>query len=653
MRGTGDPDPPSREELIAENRVLRERLRLAEAAFDGKESAELRQILELVPGGIVHVGADGSIRLANDAACELLGLRYDEITRMYTREFEHQTFFEDGSPCPLEAYPVTQALATGERAGPRTIGVLRHDGRFTWAVFTALPVKNGEGTVEGAVVTFLDMTQRYDAEAKLRSLLASLPNLLFMTDLEGKILETNRVPRELEGRRVVGNSLFEFVNPREIERLRSCMAQVMHLGETGSFEMHDPPHFPGAVFSVNIAPVKAADRVLALTYSALDVTKQKRMQSQLMVSDRMASVGTLAAGVAHEINNPLTYMTASLSSAIERLSRAPASSDLEACLGRLRDAAEGAARIRDIVRDLGTFSRGRDTKVTAVDVHLVLESAIRMSANELKYRARVVREYGDIPRVLANESRLGQVVLNLLVNAGQAIEEGNVEQNEIHLRTFRAEDGLVVIEVEDTGAGIPEGVRAHVFEPFVTTKAGTGTGLGLYICHSIVRSLGGEISVESRLGQGTKFSVRLPAATHVRPEPSERPPPASLRRLRILVVDDEPGIRRLVAETLRDHNVDTTSSGREALRRLEHQDYDIVLCDLIMPDLTGMDVYERQQEERPERLGRFVFMTGGAFTPRAQRFVAALDNDILQKPFQPRELLAVMARVDDRARRAG
>jgi signal transduction histidine kinase len=259
---------------------------------------------------------------------------------------------------------------------------------------------------------------------------------------------------------------------------------------------------------------------------SLDVTERKSMQAQLVVSDRLAAVGTLAAGVAHEINNPLAFVLSNLSflagelQGVARELPPGRTAEMEEVL---REATDGAHRVRQIVRDLRTFSRGDDEVATAVNVQAVLESAITMARGELKMRAQIVREYREVPLVEGNEGRFGQVFLNLLINAAQAIPPGKPDQHEVRL-VLRHSADRVIVEVKDTGMGMPPEVRARIFDPFFTTKpVGEGTGLGLSICHGIVTGFGGEITVESEEGRGSTFRVSLPVAQRGRETPVSSP----------------------------------------------------------------------------------------------------------------------------------
>ena len=248
---------------------------------------------------------------------------------------------------------------------------------------------------------------------------------------------------------------------------------------------------------------------------ARDLTDRKRLEAQVVMADRLASVGRLAAAVGHEINNPLAYVMANLDLALERIGEPDVSAPdrLADIVEMLREAREGSERVRHIVRDLKVFSRGETEERSRVDPRRVLDSCVNMARGEIRQRARLTKRYGETPPVLANEARLGQVLLNLLINAAHAIPEGEPEAHEIMVSTRQDERGQVVIEVKDSGSGIPDDVKRRLFEPFFTTKSGgRGTGLGLSICKSIVTALGGEIGFESQVGQGTSFRVTLPPA---------------------------------------------------------------------------------------------------------------------------------------------
>ncbi len=386
-----------------------------------------------------------------------------------------------------------------------------------------------------------------------------------------------------------------------------------------------------------------------------DVTDRKRLEAQLMLADRMASVGTLAAGVAHEINNPLAFVLANVEFALAEL-RAAAVEPLEV-LRALGEARDGGLRVREIVRDLKAFSRADAEGSERIDLRRVLQSALGLAQNEIRHRARLEVDVGDIPCVMGSEHRLGQVFLNLLINAAQSIPEGRATDNEIRATTATAPDGRALVVISDTGGGISPEVLPRIFDPFFTTKpVGVGTGLGLSICHGIVSGLGGEILVESTVGRGTTFKVLLDAAPPRAEADVTATAPAAARavaqRGRILVVDDEPLVARALLRILAPHHdVVTRTSAREALADVQggSEPFDLLLCDLMMPDMTGMELHARVREVAPALADRIVFLTGGAFTPSAREFLARVPNPRIEKPFEPDALRALVARVLARA----
>jgi CheY-like chemotaxis protein len=248
--------------------------------------------------------------------------------------------------------------------------------------------------------------------------------------------------------------------------------------------------------------------------------------------------------------------------------------------------------------------------------------------------------------VEANEARLGQVFLNLIVNASQAIRQGNVERNTIRVSTSRAMDpGFVVVEVVDTGSGIDPQDMPKIFDAFFTTKpTGVGTGLGLSICHRIVTGMGGRIEVESTLGRGSAFRVFLPVSRRQDSGERLRPAPSrSGRRGRILAIDDEELVLRVISRTLDEHDVTVSTNAQAALDQLlSGERFDLILCDLMMPQMTGMDLYLKLKEAVPQQAERTVFMTGGAFTPEARGFIESYPERGIEKPLDMKQIRALI-----------
>ncbi|HEX8698191.1 MAG TPA: ATP-binding protein, partial [Myxococcaceae bacterium] len=250
---------------------------------------------------------------------------------------------------------------------------------------------------------------------------------------------------------------------------------------------------------------------------AKSLRQLQAVQAQLMFTDRLAAMGRLAAGVGHEINNPLAYVISNINYVRTELKRDPATPPSEEIrqemLGAIEEAKEGAERVRLIVQDLKTLSRPDDAATGTADLAAVVRSAANIATHEVRRRARLVQECQELPPVRGNPARLGQVFLNLIINAAHAIPEGQVEKNEIRIVARQESPERILVEVSDTGCGIPPENLERIFDPFFTTKpAGQGTGLGLSLCHNIITAMGGTITVESKVAQGTTFRVSLPVA---------------------------------------------------------------------------------------------------------------------------------------------
>jgi len=272
-----------------------------------------------------------------------------------------------------------------------------------------------------------------------------------------------------------------------------------------------------------------------------------------------------------------------------------------------------------------------------------------MAWHEIRHRARLCKVLAEVPLVEANEARLGQVFLSLLLNAAQAIPEGEADRHEVRLATRTDGRGNAVVEVTDTGTGIAPEDLPRVFDPFFTTKGLERTGLGLAMSLGTVKSLGGEITVCSVAGQGTTFRVVLRPAECARSSVSTNPEELrSAQPRKVLVIDDDPLVGRALSRALSEtDDVEVVADAEHALARLGGgEGYDVILCDLMMPGMTGMDLYAEVLRRAPKLAVRFVFMTGGAFTPRARAFVETIVNPCLEKPIDMRRLRSIIARAN-------
>ena len=399
--------------------------------------------------------------------------------------------------------------------------------------------------------------------------------------------------------------------------------------------------------AVRLVHTRARPFGTRLVATVEDITERQERLAELVFADRMAAVATLAGGLAHEINNPLAFIAFNLD-VVQGELRAPRGTDRWNELDTmLVEAREGVARIQRIVRSVALFARKTEDHRVPLALERVVERALEATASELRHRARIVRAFGPAPHVLANETRLAQVFVHLLQNAAAALPEGHADAHEIRA-TIATEAGRAIVEIADSGHGIALADRARVFDPFFTTRpVGGGLGLGLSICHGIVRALGGEITVQSELGAGTVFRVSLPGAPAADADAPARarPAPRATRRGKVLIVDDEvvfaTSLRRLLG---RDHDVVVMSRGRDALDAIAAGTrYDAILCDLMMPEMTGMELHARLLEQAPDQADRMVFVTGGAFTVGAQEFLERLPTPWFEKPCDVAELRNAIA----------
>ncbi|MCC6752103.1 MAG: response regulator [Deltaproteobacteria bacterium] len=513
----------------------------------------------------------------------------------------------------------------------------------------------------------------HDSEKRYRelfefneTLLRSLPFPMEIVDHEGRVLFTNERFQQLTASWQPGERRWARTADTQHPREGRPGELGLTIGQSTSLEVSDL--YGGRTFEILYTGITFQDQPAVLEIFR-DVTETRRLQAQLAQADRLTTMGTLAASVAHEINNPLSFVLCNiqtiseelpeLTEAMRRCHRALCShtdpDTVRDLLGageefftperlgdvaeRVGDALSGTLRIREIARGLGTFSRVERTELAPVSLHQAIEHAITLAFNEIKYRARLVKDLGSPPMVLASDGKLSQVFLNLLLNAAHAIDEGRVEQNEIRIRTW-TEGDEVLAEVSDTGKGIANEHRGKIFEPFFTTKGvGAGTGLGLSICRAIITGFGGEIGFTSELGQRTRFRIRLARAPDDWRAPHEAEPEKTRAqptiRGRILVVDDEAGVRAAIVRILQgEHEVLTASCGQEAQALLRRdRGFDLVYCDLMMPAMSGMELHAWLAAEDAALARHVVFVTGGAFTPGASEYLAKVGNLRVDKPF--------------------
>ncbi len=580
--------------------------------------------------------------------------RFAEILGRPLAEMLGKTVAEN-LPAPIgdELLSLERTVLAG--GGPARKEITLGDKTFIQMMFP-IPRPGGAPYLGGFV---LDVTERVRAEAALRESEARLRlveaavdqafDAISVTDEEGRIVWVNAAQACVTGMgrsRMIGMKVFEAFPGGTREQFEGCWAEARERGvvvKEMPIQGADGGSVPG---EVAYAVMEFGGHAY-LVSSARDISDRRRAEA----AARLAGIGTMAAGVAHEVNNPLAYVLANLAWIRGELAREAVEVRDRASEEEVRrvveEALDGATRVRDIVRQLRLFARP-DESVGPLDVSSSLRAAMTIAQNEVRHHARLVTDIQDAPAVIGNENRLAQVFLNLLTNAAQAIPAGDADENTIRVTARRGAGGEAVVEVSDTGAGMTTEVRARMFEPFFTTKPmGAGTGLGLFICHGIVSGMGGRFEIETEVGRGSTFRVLLPPATAAREVDAALGTASAVapRRGNILVVDDDERVARALRRVLQSaHEVEIATSGRIAMERIRAgASWDVVFCDLMMPEMTGMQLHDEMTRIAPALAERVVFVTGGAFTDAARQFLERVPNARIEKPFAPEEIRALVA----------
>jgi signal transduction histidine kinase/CheY-like chemotaxis protein len=491
------------------------------------------------------------------------------------------------------------------------------------------------------------------SESTTRAVLNAFHDLVLVLDGDLNVVDRHvGSPRFADGLfdTILGRPFVEYLKEHAALRAESlatidaALRRVLLSGAQEAFRFQPPATVTSAVLEVEALPFVDGQLLLR----ARDVGEQVRLQRQVGVNERMASMGQLAAGVAHEINNPLTYVSANLQLLQADLPALLKGADPEAVsqvLELIDECRQGATRVRDVVSDLSRFSRVTDDSATPIDVGDVLKSAISMSAHTVRHHAVLHTDIAEgLPAVMGDETRFGQVIVNLLVNAAQALQDTSGGQVFLAARAERSDDGQqrLVITVEDNGPGIPPDDLGQIFTPFFTTKqTGQGTGLGLSISHRTVTDMGGTLVADNLPTGGARFVISLPVAPKTGDaERDHEGAEPQLNGLKILVIEDEPIVAGSVRRMLAGATVEVTllpEDGRDRLLASERGAFDVIICDLMMPILSGMQLYSGLPDGHWAR-DRFLFMTGGAVTADARSFLERHVSRHIAKPFQMAEL---------------
>jgi PAS domain S-box-containing protein len=626
-----------------------------------RESEEkYRTLFETMAQGVVYQSADGKIFSANSAAERILGLTLGQMQGRTSMDPRWKAIHEDGSDFPGETHPAIIALKTGKEVKDVVMGVFNpEDEQYHWISIYATPqFIPGESKPYQVYTTFADITERkqseealQQSEEKYRTILKEIEDSYFEVDLAGNMTFVNdSMCRNLGYSReeLLGMNYRGFTAEEDIKPVFQIFNDAYRTGEPNK-------GFPWKIIrkdgslgfveaSVSLLRSKGGE-IVGFRGVGRDITERRRAEEERMQlelkaqsTSRLASVGEMAAGVAHEINNPLTAVTGYAQLLMDREDVPP---DIRSDLAAIND---GAQRVAGIVRTLLAFSRQTKPERKLVEINELIESTLVLRAYHLRVNniGVVTRLTTDLLETVADPGQIQQVLLNLIVNAETEMKLAH-GKGKLAITTEKS-DNSIKICVKDNGPGIKPEVMDKIFDPFFTTReVGQGTGLGLSLCYGIVAEHKGRIYAESKLGKGATFIVELPVVAEVElPKPAEPvvEQPKKVAKARILVVDDEKVIRDFVKRVLagEGYEVETVNNAGDALKKIEGKRYNLVLIDIKMPGMDGVELYKRIQKIAKSLARRVVFITGDIMGADTEKFLSGTKVAHLDKPFNAEQL---------------
>jgi PAS domain S-box-containing protein len=628
--------PLAMEHLIATLEKALEKQELARALRESEE--RYRLIAENIQDAVVLLDLDGRPLYQNTRAEQISGYASDEL--------RGRSILSLLTP---EGVELVQARFAAARRGDEIppvfeAEVIRKDGSRVRVEGSATTVMRG-GRAVGRLGVLRDITERERVAERLRrekqftdAAIDSLPGAFYLLDERGAVLRWNTHLERVtgfSGDEISRMNAHDFFAGDDRQLLGQRIGEVFERGHAtleADLVARDGARtryfFTGARVVLDGRP--------RLVGMGIDISERRRAAEEierqrdaLHQTGKLAAMGELLAGVAHELNNPLSVVTG-YAAIIRRSADARVAERAE----KLLKAAERCARI---VKNFLALARRRSPQRERIDLNRVVVEAMELLAYPLRVDGiEVVLDLArDLPVFAADPHQLHQVVVNLVSNAHQAMRETPAPRR-LTISTRPGKHRRVVLEVADTGPGIAPDIRPRIFEPFFTTKPlGEGTGLGLSLCQSIVEAHDGTIRVASEPGRGAAFRIDLPVGEGTAPEPPPQAPDAPIRGGTILVVDDEPEIAGLLVDMLTadGHRVETAPNGVVALAKLGEQSYDLILSDLRMPELDGPGLYRELERRRPELLRRLIFITGDLLGPDTRAFVDRCGVPFLSKPF--------------------
>jgi len=557
------------------------------------------------------------------------------------------------------------------KTGKETIGLLQfNDKRKNMITLDMLHFfENISESIAIAILKKASEEALKQSEERFRELSDSIKDVFFAMDEDLRYTYWNAASEKLMGIKsedAIGKSIYDvFPDTSETRRAVEEYRKVLETGKPRVFQNKYTLNEQEYYFELSVYPSQKG-----LCVIAKDISEKKRMEQMLLRSEKMASIGVLSAGIAHEINNPMGYIFSNLNTLLkynkkfkdaynfylalagEYLNSKSAdvrnlmkkfmelnkNNNIEYLLTDMKDALEesleGAERVKRIVADLKDFSRDEKPRMEEADINEGIEKTFNVIWNELKYKAEVVKKLGKIPLVECNIQKLERVFMNILMNAAQAIEEHGT----ITIKTMKKNDS-VLVQISDTGKGIPEDIKGKIFDAFFTTKApGKGTGIGLSITYKIVQEHGGSIHVDSEVGKGTTFTITLPIGRK-----------DVAKDYKVLVVDDDDGIRDYMKSFISKYDpailVKTAKNGFEAGDMLNSFNPDLVLLDVSMPGIDGIEVCRRIKEDKSKEDITVVMITGLEGDEIKEEALKAGAEEFIRKPFTVKDITGVLDRI--------
>ena len=624
-------------------RDITERKRAEEILRQSEE--KYRSILENIQDGYIEVDLAGNFTFVNDVVCKRLGYSREELIGMNNRQYTDETTAK-------KTYQLYNRIyRTGEPVRNYEEEVIRKDGtRWIYELSVSL-IRNPEGEPVGFRGISRDITERKRAEEALRlseeryrTILESIEDGYYEVDLAGNFTFVNDSICRIWGypeEELMGMNDRQYIHKETAKRIYQVFNHVFKTGESGRCN-HEVVRKDGTkkYVEVSISLKKdALGKPIGFRGITRDITDRKRIEEQLFQAEKLRAVGEMASGVAHDFNNALAAILGNTQLLLYTAQDEALKETLKIIEKVAKDSSQTVRRLQDFTR------KPVPQELFKVDINAIVKDSIEITKPKWKDEAQskgipieMVSNLEDIPLASGNASELREVFTNIIFNAIEAMHEGG----KIEIRTFKKRRDIF-IQISDTGVGIVEEAKKRIFEPFFTTKPFTNTGLGLSMSYGIVKRFGGEIEVESKVGQGTTFTIILPIGEDEKEEAADSQPIKKGRRARILVIDDDEFVRSVLSRTLAqaDHQVTLAEDGGKGVQLFKEGEFDVVLTDLGMPGVSGWEVCRMIKEISPHTPVGMI--TGwGDERNRSKMEECGLDF-FISKPFDLAQILNVVA----------